>query len=82
MVNDIVGLENAADYSPAQGCPKCGGTEGFHFTMTEETEMVGGWGGTPLAGDTGSNIRQGLVTCYDCGHRFQLKTLSALGLIV
>ena len=61
-----------ANYSPDQGCPKCGGTEGYHFTMTEEIEMVGGWGQAPQTGDSGGNIREGLVTCYDCGHRFKM----------
>lgn len=68
-------------YNPEQGCPKCGGTEGFSYTMTEEIQMVGGWGETPQTGDSGGNIRQGLVSCYDCGHQFQLKTLTALGAI-
>jgi hypothetical protein len=68
-------------YNPAQGCPKCGGAQGFHFTMTEEIEMVGGWGQTPETGDSGGNIRNGLVTCYDCGHRFQMRTLTNLGAI-
>lgn len=66
-------------YTPAQGCPKCGGQSGYEFTMTEQHRMGGGWAMTPQAGDSGINARDSLVTCLDCGHRFHARTLNALG---
>lgn len=68
------------NYSPAQGCPKCGGQQGYSFTMTECHAMGGAWGELASSGDNGDQ-RYSLVSCEDCGHKFQMKTLTSLGAI-
>lgn len=67
-------------YSPAHGCPKCGGQSGYSFTMTERHAMGGAWGGLASSGDNGDQ-RYSLVSCEDCGKKFQLATLNTLGAI-
>lgn len=68
------------NYTPADGCPKCGGQSGYSFTMTECHSMVGAWGEMALSGDNGGQ-RYSLVSCEDCGHKFHLRTLHGLGAI-
>lgn len=67
-------------YSPAQGCPKCGGHQGYSFTMTEHHYMGGAWGELASSGDNGGQ-RYSLVSCDDCGQKFQMDTLTGLGAI-
>jgi rRNA maturation protein Nop10 len=67
-------------YTPENGCPKCGGQSGYSFTMTEEHAMGGAWGAMASSGDNG-NQRYSLVSCEDCGHKFQMQTLHNLGAI-
>lgn len=67
-------------YSPTQGCPKCGGTAGYSYTMTECHAMSGIWGGEASSGDSG-NRRYSLVLCNDCGAKFQLQNLTNIGAI-
>ena len=67
-------------YTPAQGCPKCGGQSGYSFTMTEQHAMGGAWGDMASSGDNGGQ-RYSLVVCEDCGHKFQMHTLRSLGAI-
>jgi predicted nucleic-acid-binding Zn-ribbon protein len=67
-------------YSPAQGCPKCGGQQGYSFTMTECHAMGGAWGELASSGDNGDQ-RFSLVSCDECGYKFQMKTLTSLGAI-
>lgn len=67
-------------YSPDDGCPKCGGKTGYSFTMTERHSMGGAWGELASSGDNGGE-RYSLVSCEDCGHKFQMVTLTTLGAI-
>ncbi|WP_421526834.1 hypothetical protein [Pseudomonas brenneri] len=67
-------------YTPADGCPKCGGQSGYSFNMSERHAMVGAWGGLASSGDNGDQ-RYSLVSCDDCGHKFQMATLNSLGAI-
>ncbi|KAF0255669.1 MULTISPECIES: hypothetical protein [Pseudomonas] len=67
-------------YSPADGCPKCGGRSGYSFTMTERHAMGGTWGGLASSGDNGDQVYS-LVSCDDCQHKFQMATLTKLGAI-
>lgn len=67
-------------YPPVQGCPKCGGQRGYSFTMIERHSMGGSWGGLASSGDNGDQ-RYSLVSCDDCGHKFQLATLTRLGAV-
>lgn len=62
-------------------CPKCGGTTGHEHVMTESHEMHGAWGEMASAGDSGINVRRSLVTCLDCGARFQHRALERKGLV-
>ena len=68
-----------ATYDPAQGCPKCGGHEGYRFDMVERHAMGAGWGDPPQSLDSGDIVSRSMVTCDDCGHRFRLATLNDLG---
>lgn len=67
-------------YSPGRGCPKCGGQSGYSYVMTECHAMGGAWGEMPSSGDNG-NQRYSLVSCEDCGHKFQMSTLTGMGAI-
>ena len=67
-------------YSPDNGCPKCGGQSGYSFIMTERHAMGGAWGDLASSGDNGDQ-RYSLVSCEDCGHKFQMVTLIKLGAI-
>lgn len=67
-------------YTPAQGCPKCGGQSGYSFTMTECHAMGGAWGELASSGDNGDQ-RYSLVSCEDCGHKFHMRTLRDIGAI-
>lgn len=67
-------------YSPAQGCPKCGGQQGYSYTMTERHAMGGAWGELASSGDNGDQ-RYSLVSCDGCGHKFQMATLVSCGAI-
>lgn len=57
-------------------CPRCGGTNGYRFEMTETHRMFGDWGGEAQAGDSGINVKRTMPQCMDCGHRFRWSTLS------
>jgi hypothetical protein len=59
-------------------CPKCGGTDGFRYTMTETHVMYGNWGDYGEAGDSGINVTRTMPVCVDCGHRFRWKTVSGI----
>ncbi len=67
-------------YSPAQGCPKCGGHSGYTYTMTESHAMGGVWGGSASSGDNGDHCYS-LVSCIDCEQKFQIKRLTTMGAI-
>lgn len=69
-----------SNYTPDQGCPKCGGQSGYSFTMTECHMMGGAWGGMATSGDNGDQ-RYSLVSCDDCGHKFRMEKLASLGAI-
>lgn len=62
-------------------CPKCKGVSGYEYDMTETHRMGAGWGEGSSAGDSGRNIKQSLVECIDCGHKFQWKSLIQKGLV-
>lgn len=59
-------------------CPKCGGTSGYRFEMTETHVMSGTWEGEESAGDSGLNVRVTRPACFDCGHTFQWATLKKM----
>ncbi|RMN21110.1 hypothetical protein ALQ64_02847 [Pseudomonas cannabina] len=67
-------------YSPEQGCPKCSGQSGYSFCMTERHFMNGAWGELSASGDSGIQ-RYSLVSCDDCGHKFQMASLTSIGAI-
>lgn len=48
--------------------------------MTECHAMGGAWGELASSGDNGDQ-RYSLVSCNDCEHKFQMKTLGTLGAI-
>lgn len=68
------------NYSPEQGCPICGGQSGYTFCMTERHFMNGAWGSLASSGDSGDQ-RYSLVSCDDCGHKFQKAKLTSIGAI-
>lgn len=78
---EMIKISDAPEYDPANGCPKCGGTKGYSFIITQKIKMAGGWGESPQTADSGSNIHQGMVTCDDCACRFRVQTLNELGAI-
>lgn len=66
-------------YDPERGCPKCGGESGYRFDLVEKHVMGAGWGESPQSLDSGIIVSQSMATCDDCGHRFRLGTLRAVG---
>ncbi|MFL9811024.1 hypothetical protein EQ845_13205 [Pseudomonas putida] len=70
-----------AQYDTERGCPKCGGHEGYQFDLVEKHIMGAGWGEPPVSLDSGIIVSRSMVKCGDCGHRFRLDTLRALGAI-
>lgn len=64
-----------------QCCPACGGTAGHQHEMTETHVMCGAWGEQAEAGDHTGRVQRSLVTCIDCGVRFQFDALTRKGLL-
>ena len=64
-----------------KACPACGGTSGYVFTQTESHLMGAEWGEAAECGDSGISARVSLVTCTDCGARFQFNALNKKGLV-
>ena len=62
-------------------CPKCKGTSGYSFEMTETHQMGGPWGFDAEAGDSGYYVKQSLVKCDDCGIKFQWEALKRKGMV-
>jgi hypothetical protein len=67
-----------AKYSPVctgKRCPKCRGTTGFSYEMTETHSFFAGWGGEAAIGDSGLDVCFSYAKCADCGERFSVKSL-------
>jgi len=62
-------------------CPKCEGTSGYEYEMTETHHMGASWGEPGEAGSSGYKIKQSLVMCLDCGHKFSYNSLKKKGLV-
>jgi len=57
-------------------CPKCGGTNGYHFTKTLRVLYGGLWGEDAECVDTSSGRNPTTVVCWDCGKRISLRIAS------
>lgn len=63
-------------------CPKCGGTSGYSYELTETHRFANLWGSDKMANpDSGYKVHVSLVTCYDCKMKFRLDNLERLGVI-
>jgi hypothetical protein len=62
-------------------CPNCGGIRGYEYLMTETHLMNGLWGSSAESGDSGIDVKQSLIECIECGHKFQFAALQRKGLM-
>lgn len=62
-------------------CPKCQGTSGYEYEMTESHHMGATWGNPAEAGSSGFKVKQSLVMCLDCGTKFQYDALKLKKLV-
>jgi len=70
-----------AELAEAPCCPKCKSTGSYSYDMTETHKMGGMWGGDSEAGDSGYYVTQSLISCDDCGAKFQWNALVRKGLV-
>lgn len=61
-------------------CPKCKGTNGTQGERWELFVIVQMWGEGSEAVDSGRNTRTSLMTCLDCGARFNTTTVAKVRL--
>lgn len=66
--------------TPEKCCPKCGGTQGYEYSLVVEHVMNEEWGNEASCGDSEHSL-QSLVRCIDCGARFQFEALKRKGLV-
>ncbi len=75
-------MNKGVDTAVEPCCPNCKSTAGFSGDMTETHSMSAPWGETLESVDSGQNVKWGWMYCNDCGNRYSLVKLVALGLAV
>lgn len=80
----LVGKKADVTHAQAHICPKCGGSTGHEHVMTESHVMIGLWGSSAQAVDSGGHVRpviRSFVQCLDCGVKFKHEALRKNGLV-